>query len=83
MTVEWHPTTRRAISASPSRPGHRPSQRKLGDLTRLGWSDREDDALAGRLQAQEDEDWAKRHRIEPDAVTDPTGRAREIFPATS
>lgn len=33
--------------------GHRPSARKVDDLTKLGWIDFEDDSLARRLQEQE------------------------------
>ena len=33
--------------------GHRPSARKVDDLTKLGWIDVEDDNLARRLQQQE------------------------------
>ena len=53
--------------------GHRPSARKVDDLTKLGWIDREDDHLGRRLQEQEDGDWSGRTRVLPAAVTDPTG----------
>jgi hypothetical protein len=45
--------------------GHRPSARKVDDLTKLGWIDVEDDSLARRLQQQEVGKTLPKERMSP------------------